>query len=187
MAPEALRRIGLGDWLTTLAALLFAVQILLIDRFSRHMPPGRLTPGMFVATLVFGSVLFMCVIAVPPVGRRSLAEFSAGLASWAGLLADGPFVGLIAGMSFFCTVLAFHWMNKYQAHVTPGQAALIYTLEPVFAASWAMVLPDVLSRIAAVDYPSERPGWKLFVGGALVVVGNALALWPATVLKPRAA
>jgi drug/metabolite transporter (DMT)-like permease len=69
-------------------------------------------------------------------------------------------------------------MNKYQGHVTPAQAALIYTLEPIFATLWAMILPDYFSTLLEIQYPSERPGWELIVGGLLVVTGNALALWP---------
>ena len=36
------------------------------------------------------------------------------------------------------TVLSFHWMNTYQPRVTAVRAALIYLLEPVFAAGFAV-------------------------------------------------
>lgn len=170
LADDAIGQIGLGDWLTAGAAVIFTLQILLIDRFSRRMPAGQLTPGMFVATLAVGILVFTIGHAMrPPVG---------GLASWGDLLVNWRFLVLISLMSVFCTVLAFYWMNKYQGHVTPAQAALIYTLEPIFATLWAMVLPDYFSPLLGVPYPSERPGWELVVGGLLIVTGNALALWP---------
>ena len=169
-ASDALGQVGAGDWLTAGAAVIFTLQIVLIDRFSRRMPAGQLTPGMFVATLAVGLVLFGAGhVLQPPVG---------GLALWSGLLVDVPFLALVLVMSVFCTVLAFYWMNKYQARVAPAQAALIYTLEPIFATVWAMFLPGLISPLIRLDYPSERPGWGLVIGGALVVAGNALALWP---------
>jgi drug/metabolite transporter (DMT)-like permease len=70
-------------------------------------------------------------------------------------------------------------MNKYQGHVTPAQAALIYTTEPIFATGWAMFLPALISLLCGIDYASERPGRELLIGGLIIVLGNALALWPA--------
>jgi drug/metabolite transporter (DMT)-like permease len=164
-------KIGLGDWLTALAATVFTVQILLIDRYSRRMPAGKLTPGMFVATLAIGGIVFIGGHIIQPPADR--------LATWADLLISWRFMLLVLLMSVFCTVLAFYWMNKYQGHVTPAQAALIYTLEPIFATLWAMLLPDYFSTLLGLDYPSERPGLELVAGGLFVVFGNALALWPA--------
>ena len=172
LASDALGQVGTGDWLTAGAAISFTLQLLLIDRFSRRMPAGQLTPGMFVATLVVGFVCFS--------SGHALRPPAAGMALWGGLLVNGPFLGLVVVMSVFCTVLAFYWMNKYQAHIAPAQAALIYTLEPIFATLWAMFLPGLISPLIWLDYASERPGWELVIGGLLVVTGNALALWPET-------
>jgi len=170
IAAGAMSQIGPGDWCTIIAALIFTFQILLIDRFSRRMPAGQLTPGMFFATLGIGMLLFASGNLIKPPSR--------GTAVWGMLLVDWRFLALIAVMSVFCTVLAFHWMNKYQGHVTPAQAALIYTLEPIFATLWAMLLPGLISMTMDLDYPSERPGWELVIGGLLVVAGNAMALLP---------
>ena len=176
LAVDSLGSMGIGDWLTVLAAVVFTVQLLLIDHFSRRMPAGQLTPGMFVATLGLGSVAFL-------IGHSTQASATSGV-EWTSLLVDGRFMLLILIMSFFCTVLAFHWMNKYQPHVSATQAAMIYTLEPTFATLWAMVLPDILSRTMHLSYPSERPGLELLVGGLLIVTGNALALWPEATSHP---
>jgi drug/metabolite transporter (DMT)-like permease len=170
LADDALSHLGLGDWLTMTAAFVFTAQILMIDRFSRRMPAGRLTPGMFAAALGVGALVFaMCH------GFRSDAPDSG---AWVGLLIDPRFLAVVLVLSVFCTVLAFHWMNKYQWHVTPAQAALIYTTEPIFATVWAMLLPGLVSGLFLINYPSERPGPELLVGGGIIVLGNALALWP---------
>jgi drug/metabolite transporter (DMT)-like permease len=167
---DAFSQFGAGDWLTIAAALIFTIQILLIDRFSRHMPAGRLTVGMFVATLAVGVTLFAI--------GNCFSSNGDNWPVWNGLVVDIRFLALVTVMSVLCTVLAFHWMNKYQGHVTPAQAALIYTTEPIFATVWAMVLPDIFSPICGIAYASERPGSELLIGGLFIVMGNALALWP---------
>jgi drug/metabolite transporter (DMT)-like permease len=169
-AGEAATRWQLGDTLTTIAAFLFAVQIIQVDLFSRRMPTAQLTPGMFVATMSFGVVTFAAgVIAMPS---------STALPARLTLLQDGSFMTLTVVTSLLCTVAAFYLMNKYQPFVTPADAALIYTLEPIFATFWAMWLPGLISPLVGLDYPSEEPGWQLTAGGLLVVAGNVLALWP---------
>jgi drug/metabolite transporter (DMT)-like permease len=170
VADDALSQLGPGDWLTIGAAFIFTAQILLIDRFSRRMPAGRLTPGMFVAALGVGAAVF-------GIGQLFQPD-SPDSRSWVALLIDLRFITIVLVLSVFCTVLAFHWMNKYQAHVTPAQAALIYTTEPIFATIWAMILPNLISRLFEIGYPSERPGRELVIGGLFIVLGNALALWP---------
>jgi drug/metabolite transporter (DMT)-like permease len=171
LASDASNRFGIWDIMTVLAAFLFAVDIILIDLFSQRMPPGNLTPGMFLATLICASILLLATI---PLANRSLEP----IAACTRMLADIPFLLLTLSTSVFCTVLAFHLMNKYQAHVSPAHAALIYTLEPIFATLWAMCLPGQISPLVGLDYASERPGWELVMGGLLVVSGNALALAP---------
>jgi drug/metabolite transporter (DMT)-like permease len=176
MTANATQRIGAGDMLTLLAALLFAIQIILIDSFGNQMSPAQLTPGMFLATFAAGSIAFTGMQAAPA------AEGALGF--WASLLADVPFLSLTVVMSLFCTVVAFYWMNKYQPCVSPAHAALIYTLEPICATAWAMFLPGLVSGLTALDYPSERPGMAILLGGLLVVSGNVLALWPPREVEP---
>jgi drug/metabolite transporter (DMT)-like permease len=57
---------------------------------------------------------------------------------------------------------AFHWMNVYQPRVSAGRAALIYLLEPVFAAAFSVAWGyDALTA-------------RLFLGGSLILGGNLL-------------
>jgi drug/metabolite transporter (DMT)-like permease len=170
LAPDLSEKIGLGDWLTILSALLFSVQILVIDTFSRAMPPERLTPGMFLV-----------VIAALALASAAVSWWGWGPALHVRMaqLFDPGFWHLTLITSFFCTVLAFYLMNKYQGHLSPAHASLLYTLEPIFATLWAMLLPDLLSPYYGLRYPSEELALGLVVGGSLVLLGNVVALLPA--------
>ncbi len=168
LAADSTARLGAGDALTVAGAFLFAFQILAIDVFARRMPSERLTPGMFLAVIAVAVVVFLAGARVRPL--------PAGPTGWTGLLTDGPFLGLTATTSMFCSALAFWLMNTHQPEVSPVQAASIYTLEPVFATLWAIWLPGVLSPMIGLEYPSERLDLMLVVGGALIVLGNIVSL-----------
>ena len=64
-------------------------------------------------------------------------------------------------------VYAFWVMTTFQRWTTPTRAALIYTLEPVFAAVFAVLLAG------------ERLSPGAWLGGVLIVVGTGVAeAWP---------
>lgn len=75
-------------------------------------------------------------------------------------------------------MLAFGWMNKYQPAVSASQAAVIYSLEPVFASGWALFLPSVLAMLSGIAHQNEQITWGLLVGGLLILVANVVALYP---------
>lgn len=165
-APDAFRDLGLGDALTAAGAAIFAIQILVVDHFGRRMPSEQLTPGMFASTFVCGLVAFFAG-----------GGWTHG-AAYADLASDGGYWSLVLGMSFFCSVLAFTTMNRWQPHVSPSHAAVIYALEPLCATLWAMWLPGVISGTLNLNYPSELFTVALAAGGALVIAGNVLASLP---------
>jgi drug/metabolite transporter (DMT)-like permease len=76
-------------------------------------------------------------------------------------------------LTVFSTVLAFHWMNVYQPRVPASRAALIYLLEPIFAA--------LLSLGVGYDQLSQR----LIVGGGLIIGGNLIVELPSWVGRWR--
>ncbi len=147
--------LGGGEGRTLVASVLFAVQILLLDRLGRGVRSAYLTVAFLGVTGVLASLL--CVV---------LAATGPGFAAWAGWLAD------MAGrpgvrrdvflLVLLPTVLAFHWMNTYQPRVSAGRAALIYLLEPVFAAAFS------------VAWGYDRLTARLFLGGGLILCGNLL-------------
>jgi drug/metabolite transporter (DMT)-like permease len=148
-----------GDWLTLLASLAFAGQVLILDRLGRYARPGHLTAGFFAGPGLLSLALAVCVAAT-----------GAGVTEWwdwtAGTLRDPAVQQNIIQLTILPTVLGFHWMNLYQPRVTASRAALIYLLEPVFAAVYSIWNGhDVVT-------PS------LLLGGGLILTGNALAEGP---------
>jgi drug/metabolite transporter (DMT)-like permease len=148
-----------GDWLTMLASLAFACQILSLDRLGRHARPGRLTAGFFAAQGIVGLALAVPVAAAGP-----------GLPAWwdwtCGMLQNREALWSLVWLTLVPAVLGFHWMNKYQPRVSASRAALIYLLEPVFAA------------VFSVSRGKEPVTVALLVGGSLILAGNALAEMP---------
>ncbi len=138
---------ALGDFLTSLAALSFAVQVLLMDRL----------PGKGEAyTLNFWQISTVAVLAAFSLPFRDLSEQSYGPVVWLALL----FCGILA------TVVALGLQVRYQPEVAPEKAAVVYTMEPVFAAlfAWAW-LGQALS-------PLEWAGGVLLCSGLWVIELN---------------
>ncbi len=160
-----------GDTLTTFGAMFFTLQILTIDRLGKRYNSAAFTPGMFTIVTVTAAIICWSM------ATRLPSELGSG---WQVTLMNPGFSGSLMSLSFFGSVLAFSWMNQYQPHVTAVQAAVIYTTEPVFASLWASVLPGIVSSLSGTDYPNERLTLPLCIGGALVLLANVLALWPAS-------
>jgi drug/metabolite transporter (DMT)-like permease len=129
--------VGYGEALTFAAALLYAVHILGLGAWS--------TPQDALGL----SVLQMTVITVVCVG----AALPGGVvlphrgADWAALV----YMALVAGAA---ALLAQTWA---QAHLPPTRAAIVMTMEPVFAALFAVL------------FGGEGLTWRMLVGGGLVV------------------
>ena len=63
----------------------------------------------------------------------------------------------------FATYLTLNWQARYQKFSTPTRAAVIFSLEPVFAAILAYFLLN------------EILGWLSLLGGGLIVAGLILS------------
>jgi len=159
-----------GDTLTTLGAIFFAGQIMLVDYHGKRLDAAALTPGMFVSTAAFALITFLVVNSFIPETSPS---------GWLSLSFKPQFWLLILVLSVFSSVVAFNLMNTYQHYVSASQAGIIYTLEPVFASVAAMILPGLLSAAIGVDYANELLVMPMFIGGGLIIVANLISLWPA--------
>ena len=158
----------IGDSLTALSAIFFSGQILLLDHLGTRCNSIALTPGMFLSTATIGGIMFV-------VFQKSIP--SELTASWLSLTIQPQFFVLIAVLGAVASTVAFSWMNKYQPAVSATQAAVIYTLEPVFVSVWAMFLPGWISVCCGVEYANENIGLPTILGGTLVLLANVLALW----------
>jgi drug/metabolite transporter (DMT)-like permease len=152
--------LGWGEWLTLLSTFVFALYILLLDRFGRDRRPGTLTVGLIAAS---------GLPALAGVGAWA-AGAPAGSAwpGWAAAMLTDPYLlANVGALTLFSTVLATHWMSVYQPRLPASRAALIYLLEPVFGAAFSVAWGhDPLTR-------------RLLLGGGLILGGNFLAELPA--------
>ena len=123
-----------GDWMTLVAAVLFAVHIVLVARFSSAHDVMTLTVVQLAvsALVAFGTAL---VLERPPA-----PEVFASPDVWASL------AYLVLLSSCVCMVL----QNLGQASVPPAQASLLLSLESVFAVVASVLFYDelVTPRIA---------------------------------------
>ncbi|MGN6502446.1 MAG: DMT family transporter [Pseudolysinimonas sp.] len=129
--------IGYGEGLTLLAAALYALHIVGLGAWSR--PTDAL--GMSILQCLVITVI--CFVAAAPGG----ITFPDRAGDWLSVVYMALFAGAAA-------LLGQTWA---QAHLAPTRSAIIMSMEPVFAAFFAVLLGG------------ESLGARLLVGGALVI------------------
>ena len=145
---------GIGEWLTIASALVFAFHIVYTDRITKRVDPLPITLASFV------------VVAVGSLATAAFAFTNAQapeLAQIAVLLADAEFLVPLACSTVFATLLAITLMNLFQRELNPVRAAILYALEPVWAA------------LIAIGGGSEVPNRWLYLGGGALLLGNLVA------------
>jgi drug/metabolite transporter (DMT)-like permease len=142
------------EWLTVACAFVFAVHILATDRVTRSTAPMPVTLASFVWVALGSGVTLAFGLAGD--GAPSLAETAA-------LLRTVDFALPLVLSSLFATVLAISLMNLFQRELEPVRAAILYALEPVWAACLA-----ITAGMDAAD------GW-LLVGGGALLAGNIIS------------
>jgi drug/metabolite transporter (DMT)-like permease len=152
---------GRGEWETLLCSIFFMGQILWLARpeFAGNRP-GPVTVAMFSVE----AAAFCTLAAATTPGVRDL-----------GIPWSSPvWLALTSVLTIVCTVGAFTLMNRWQPRITSTEAGLIYCIEPLFAAIFALFLPGLLSAWAFIEYPNEHATWSLVIGGTLVTLANIL-------------
>ena len=129
--------VGVGEAITLLAAALYALHIVGLGRYSA----SEIATGLSVVQMVVIAVL--CVVGALPGG----VVLPSGPGQWASVLY----------MVVFASILALWVQTWAQAHMPATRAAIVMTLEPVFAAFFAVTLGD------------ESATLRMVVGGALVL------------------
>lgn len=158
-------KLGRGEWLTLGASVIFAVQMILLDRFGKALRAEMLSPAFLLANGLGAGLL---AIAFAATGH--------GVTNWIGwtgnMLSDSKRAWILVVLAVFPTALGFHWMNTYQPQVSPSRAALIYLLEPVFT-----VVFSVSIRLLTGSKDYDELTLPLIIGGILILGGNLLVEW----------
>ena len=120
--------IGVGEAITLLAAALYALHIVGLGRYSA----SEIATGLSVVQMVV--IALLCLVGAVPGG----IVLPNGVGPWASVLY----------MVVFASILALWAQTWAQAHLPATRAAIIMTLEPVFAAFFAVTLGDESADVA---------------------------------------
>jgi drug/metabolite transporter (DMT)-like permease len=135
--------VNLGDILTLVSSIIFAVYIILLDRLAEGTRPLSLT-GAQIGTVAVLAITHAAIVEPPSAPASGLA--------WGKLF----FLAIVA------TVTTTYWQTRYQPAVAPARAAVIFTLESVFGAFFAyLILGEHLGPVALA-------GAVLIIAGLLV-------------------
>ena len=152
--PSGVHAINRGDVLTLFGAVSFAVHIVLVGSYTRRFSFRHLVP---VQILVVG----LLAAAALPLNLDFRLHWTAGL------------IGALLLTAVLATGFAFSVQNWAQQFTPPAHTALIFALEPVFAA--------LTSRLVL----GERLGGKVFMGSALILAGMVVSeIWGSTTPSP---
>ena len=142
--PDEHFSVSRGDLLVLLSTFAYAVQIILLGRWSGQIRFESL------AVIQIGAAALLAWLAVPFVD--SPARFAL----------SGPVVFAILTSAVFATALAFGLQSWAQQHTTPTRAALIFALEPLFAWLTAFVVAQ------------EKLTARASLGGLAILAGIVL-------------
>ena len=144
VVPSGFSSVNRGDVFTLIGATSFAIHIVLVGRYTKRFAFQQLVPIQVLAVGVFATVIL-------PLDRTRMLHWTWGL-----LVA-------ILVTAVFATGFAFSVQNWAQQYTPPAHTALIFALEPVFAA--------LTSRVVL----GERLGAKALVGAGLVLLGMVIS------------
>jgi len=141
-----------GDLMVLACAVLFAIYFVENEiRSPRHDPFLYTARQMIAASLTLsGASLWL---------KRAHPALTAARFEARPFLLDRGFLIAIAYMTVFATIGTFSVQNWAQARLTATRAAIIFALEPVWAAIFAAMILG------------ERMGLRGYLGGILVIAG----------------
>jgi drug/metabolite transporter (DMT)-like permease len=144
--------INLGDILTLFSAMVYGIYVVLTGKYSKVSNLNGLVFLQLLITIVF-TLPFAAVY-----GSFNINYSSA-------LILTIIYTGI------FATVVTLYLQTKYQKESSPTRAAIIYTMEPLFAAFIAYYIF------------SEIIGHNVILGGGLIISGLLIAEFSETILK----
>jgi len=154
VAPSGMAAANRGDLLTLAGALSFAVHIVLVGHYTKKFSFLHLVP---VQILVVG---LLSLVALPFAPNRTLHL-------------TGRLVGAILVTAVLATGVAFSVQNWAQQYTPAAHTALIFALEPVFAA--------LCSRLVM----GEHLGGRVLLGAGLILAGMVISeVWGGRLPSP---
>jgi drug/metabolite transporter (DMT)-like permease len=154
VAPSGMAAVNRGDLLTLAGALSFAVHIVLVGHYTKKFSFLHLVP---VQVLVVG---LLSLLAIPFVPDQTLHL-------------TGRLVGAILVTAVLATGVAFSVQNWAQQYTPAAHTALIFALEPVFAA--------LCSRLVM----GEHLGGRVLLGSGLILAGMVISeVWGGRLPSP---
>jgi drug/metabolite transporter (DMT)-like permease len=154
VAPSGMAAVNKGDILTLAGAVSFAAHIVLVGHYTKKFSFLHLVP---VQILVVG---LLSLIALPFVPDQTLHL-------------TGRLVVAILVTAVLATGVAFSVQNWAQQYTPAAHTALIFALEPVFAAlsSWLVM--------------EERFGGRVLLGSGLILTGMVISeIWGSGLPSP---
>ncbi len=143
---------GRGEGLTILSAFVFAEVILATDVWTKRAHPAAVTWISFLVVTLATTIVGAFLILRSEVGLDALVE----------LLRTREFVQPLLLSALLATSIGLGLMNTYQRELPPVRAAILYALEPIWAA------------LIALAGGWEADAW-LWIGGGALLAGNLVA------------
>jgi len=154
---------GRGEIESILGAVAFTMQILCLDH--PKFAGNRTRP---VSLVMFGGIALMTMpftLLLAPEPKAIVTALVAPNALW-----------LIFSLSILCSVIAYGLMNRWQPFVSPVQAGLTYSMEPVFTAAFAVFLPTMVGAWLGADLKNETITLAMILGGIMITLANLLII-----------
>ena len=149
--------LNIGDALTLIGALGFAVQIVLISLFAKGKDMIVLTVVQLITSSLVGFILSLIFEPVPAFEELISLEF----------------IGQFLYLSILASSVAMLFQNVGQAHVPPAQASLFMSLEGVFGVFFSVV------------FYGEQLTLPLVIGFALIFIGILISELMPQMQKPN--
>jgi drug/metabolite transporter (DMT)-like permease len=138
-----------GDVLTFFAAISYAVHIILVGEYAREHSAAALS---VLQVLACAAMAWLTAFGADAI-RWQPMRFTSSAELWIG----------IAVCAVFATAVAFSLQLWAQQYTTPSHAAILFTLEPVFAV------------VTSYFVLGERLGPRSFAGAGMVLAGILIA------------
>ncbi|QZY54947.1 DMT family transporter [Crassaminicella profunda] len=135
--------INFGDGMTLVGSIILAYYVILVEEYVKKYD------ATVIATIQISAVGILSVIASLIIEKPTM---HLSTDAWKSML----FLGIV------CTAIAYLLVNVTQKYVPATNMALIYTLEPIFAALFGWL------------FLSERIGVQAVVGAILIVISVAM-------------